>query len=536
MSTTTSFRAPLRREWTAFRTRGRLLVLATAALVTVLLGLLAGYADRGGCADPNGPVACPADPVGPDGRTVSDQMYFAHHALGTHGSLTVRLTGMTGIITYPPPNHDEIVTGVVPWAKVGIMIKDGTRRGSTYAALALTGHHGVHFQYDYAQDVAGRAGGTSGTAPRWLRLTRAGDTITGYESLDGSRWTTVGTATLPHLPATARAGLFATSPGDLTLVRAGLGGSTGQERFTQASGTFDHVTLTGTAAVPTAWTGTALGEHGTTDWERYHRPEGLTATATAYTVTGTGDVGPLGHEPAHPIEETLVGLPIALLILIPLAARFAPRRTRAGTTAGSTPDRRAGTGPAGDRGTPAVVERVGVRGVLARAAVVGSAGFGSGLVAAVVAVPAVVALLRVDGGGVLATPAASYLRVVVGAALLVGLAAVLAFGLAALFRRAWAAVLVGIAALVLPYLVTSVPLLPDTLANWLVGATPAAGFAVLQTRQSYPQVLAHYATSNGYLPLPWWGGLLVLAAWTAAALALAARTHRTGSAAPVGWT
>ncbi len=500
MSTTTSFR----REWTAFRTRGRLLALATAALVTVLLALLAGYADRGGCSDPSGPVACPVDPVGPDGRTVSDQLYFAHHALGTHGSLTVRLTGMTGVITYPPPNHDELVTGVVPWAKVGIMIKDGTRRGSTYAALALTGHHGVHFQYDYAHDVAGRAGGVSAMAPRWLRLTRDGDTITGYESLDGSRWTAVGTATLPHLPATAQAGLFATSPGDLTLVRVGLGGSTGQERFTQASGTFDHVTLAG-AADPVAWTGTALGEHGSTDWEKYHRPDGLTTTATTYTVTGTGDVGPLGHVVAHPIEKTLVGLPIALLVLIPLAARFA--RT----------------------------EPVGVRGLLARAAVVGLVGFGTGLVAAVVAVPAGVAVLRVGGGGVLVTPAAGYLRVVVGAAVLVGSAMVLAFGLAAVFRRAWAAVLVGIGVLVLPYLVTSVAFLPDAVANWWVGVTPAAGFAVLQTRMSYPQVLAHYATSNGYFPLPWWGGLLVLVAWTAAVLALAARTHRTGSPAPVSW-
>jgi hypothetical protein len=54
------------------------------------------------------------------GRSVSDQFYFVHHPVGAHGSLTVRLTGLTGIITYPPPNHDAIVAGPVPFAKTGI--------------------------------------------------------------------------------------------------------------------------------------------------------------------------------------------------------------------------------------------------------------------------------------------------------------------------------------------------------------------------------------------------------------------------------
>lgn len=53
------------------------------------------------------------------GRSVSGQFYFVHHPVGAHGSLTVRLTGLTGIITYPPPNHDAIVAGLVPFAKTG---------------------------------------------------------------------------------------------------------------------------------------------------------------------------------------------------------------------------------------------------------------------------------------------------------------------------------------------------------------------------------------------------------------------------------
>lgn len=133
---------------------------------------------------------------------------------------------MTGTITYPPPNHDQIVPGVVPWAKAGIIIKDGISQGSSYAALMLSGSHGVRMQYDYRHDTAGSDGGVSTKSPRWLRLTRSGDTITGYESADGERWAKVGTAQLPRLPKTVQVGLFATSPGDLTLRPVGLGGAT----------------------------------------------------------------------------------------------------------------------------------------------------------------------------------------------------------------------------------------------------------------------------------------------------------------------
>ena len=44
----------------------------------------------------------------------------------------------------------------------------------------FTGGHGVRMQHDYVHDVAGSATGAS-----WLRLTRSGSTITGYESADG---------------------------------------------------------------------------------------------------------------------------------------------------------------------------------------------------------------------------------------------------------------------------------------------------------------------------------------------------------------
>jgi hypothetical protein len=49
----------------------------------------------------------------------------------------------------------------------------------------------------------------SAASPRWLRLVRDGDTITGYDSAAGTHWTPAGTAALPGLTSTVQAGLIA---------------------------------------------------------------------------------------------------------------------------------------------------------------------------------------------------------------------------------------------------------------------------------------------------------------------------------------
>jgi len=164
---------------------------------------------------------------------VTDRFFFMHRQLAEDGSITARVTSLAGIITYPPPNHDQIVAGVVPWAKAGVIVKESTKPGSAYAAVMLTGNHGVRMQYNFTEDVAGRPGGASAETPRWLRLTRSGETLTGYESGDGAQWTEVGTAHLAGLPPTVQVGLFVTSPGDLTA-------SEGANRFTQATAAFDQ--------------------------------------------------------------------------------------------------------------------------------------------------------------------------------------------------------------------------------------------------------------------------------------------------------
>jgi hypothetical protein len=491
------FTALLRSEWVTFRNRRRVIVMAVAILVTVLLGLLGAFVvgSRSTCSD--GPVEapCPIGPAGPQDQPVSDTFAFAHRPIGETGSVTVRLTDMTGIITYPPPDHDEIVPGLVPWAKAGIIIKDGTEQGSSYAALMLTGDHGVRMQHDYTHDTAGSTGSVSPDAPRWLRLTRDGDTVTGYESTDGARWTTVGVAHLAGLPETARAGMFAASPGDLTFRPVALGGTVLESRFTQSTGTFDHVSLDGAPAGE--WSDDTVGEMGHTDWEKYHRSPGLVETDGTFTVTGTGDIGPVGE--GHAAERNLVGLVISLIIVIVAAARFMAE-SRPGTT-GSAP--------------------LAVRALAAKAAVVGGVAFVVGLVSTAVVLPLGAMILRAKSISVIPVPVLTELRVVVGVATLFAVVAVFALSLVVLLRRAWAAALVAISAVAVPYLLAALPLLPDGVADWLLRVTPAAGFAVEQTIREYPQVLAHYAPSEGYFPLPWWAGLAVLCGYAAVTLALA---------------
>ncbi|GAA1661586.1 hypothetical protein GCM10009733_069090 [Nonomuraea maheshkhaliensis] len=486
----------LRREWTGFRRPGRLIALTCAALTIVALGLLLALNNRSSCSGP-----CPAVPVAADGSVVSDRFWFLHRDLGREGSITVRMTSMTGTITYPPPNHDQIVSGLVPWAKAGIIVKDGTRPGSRYAALMMTGRHGVRFQHDYRYDVAGGPGGVSARSPRWLRLTRSGDVITGAESADGSRWRTVATATLDGLPDTVRVGLFATSPGDLTLRETGLGGAIEEVRFTQAVGVFDHVTVEG--GTGDAWDSDPVGAMNHTDWEKRHNASGAVVKDGVITVSGIGDIGPLGEDGTLAVENTLPGLPIALIVVVIVAARYGTR------TAGAAASRQV---------------------IAARALVVAGAVFVTGLVAVGVVLPVGLEIMKGNGIVVPPLPVPTGVRVITGLATVLALCAVVAYGLGVLLRRGWTALVAGLSLIALPYVVTAFPLLPDAVSDWLLRLTPAAGFAVKQTLVEYPQVTQHYAPSAGYFPLPWPAGLALLCAYALIVLLLA--TRRTRPVAP----
>src|SRR5271170_6507515 len=239
----------LHAEWTKFRTvRGWIIAVIVGGLAIVAFALAPGQ--QGSC----NVAGCTA-PVGPGGEEVSDSFYFVHQSLPGNGSITARVTSLTGQIPVPAPGA-AMRAGLVPWAKAGIMIKASTSPGSAYAAMMVTGSHGVRMQDDFTQDMPGLAGAVSATSPRWLRLTRSGDTITGYDSADGTHWAQVGTATLAGLPQVAQVGLFTTSPGYL---QTSLGEASVSGGPSVATGVFDHVGLSWPSG---AWAGNNVGGGG----------------------------------------------------------------------------------------------------------------------------------------------------------------------------------------------------------------------------------------------------------------------------------
>ena len=106
--------------------------------------------------------------MGPGGEAVTDSFFFVHRALDGNGSITVRVTSLASGNT---PHGRGGPAGLQPWSKAGIIIEEKIRPGSAYAAMMVTGSHGVRLQDNYTGDTPGLAGGVSRGSPRWLRLT-----------------------------------------------------------------------------------------------------------------------------------------------------------------------------------------------------------------------------------------------------------------------------------------------------------------------------------------------------------------------------
>jgi len=80
------------------------------------------------------------------------------------------------------------------------MIRQSLEPGSLHAAMVVTPGSGVSFQRRTA--VNGGSEETQQediTAPHWVRLIRAGNTLIGQHSDNGATWTTLGTVNIPML-------------------------------------------------------------------------------------------------------------------------------------------------------------------------------------------------------------------------------------------------------------------------------------------------------------------------------------------------
>jgi ABC-type transport system involved in multi-copper enzyme maturation permease subunit len=511
----------LHAEWTKFRTvRGWVIGLIVAVVVTAGLGMFVAKAARGSCSSQSsggGPAqvqhgaACTSPfTMGPGGEPVTDNFYFVRQPLAGNGSITVRMTSLTGQLFHSqgPGGPSDGQSELQPWSKAGIIISGGTSPGSAYAAMTVTGANGVRMQWNYTGDTAGLTGTVSAASPRWLRLTRAGGTITGYDSANGVRWTQIGAVSLAGLPSTVQAGLFAASPKHAVRT-TNFGGGGGYSNSTQDTAVLDHLSRAG-AWPSAAWTGDAIGGSAGpgTGGPTASGAGGYQQAGGRFTVTGSGDIAPviaggLNGGGGHPtITIFLIGTFAGLIAVIVVATMFMTAEYRRGLI----------------RITLAASPRRG-RVLAAKAIVLGGAAFVAGLAAAAGAVLFGTAIADGQGISVFPVPGLTELRVIVGTALLVAVTAVFTLAVGTMLRRSTAAVIVVVMAIVLPFFLAFTMAVPAGVGDWLLRITPAAAFALQQPMPQYHQVVASYRPTAGFFPLAPWAGFAVLCLWTAAALA-----------------
>ena len=293
-----------------------------------------------------------------------------------------------------------------------------------------TGSHGIRFQYDYTHDTAGPPGIVTAATPRWLRLVRSGDTIIGYTSANGHRWTEVGSTRLPGLPATVQVGLFVTSPADFS-------GSTGYP--TLATATFDHITVNGAPAATTSWHRPGHRHrrdrfYPTLASGSYHQ------SGSSVVVTGSGDIAPavVAGLVTHTASSSLpFGLIVGLLVVIVVAAMFVTVEYRRGlirTTFTAI--------PAGDASCS---QRTGHRRGLFRLSALGD-GHRRSSGSAPAAIPRQLRLFRRHSHR-----GAHRL----GASAVIAMAAIIVIALSAIVRRPAAAIAAGVAVILVPIIVAT---------------------------------------------------------------------------------
>lgn len=178
-------------------------------------------------------------------------------------------------------------------------------------------------QYNYTHDSPGLTGAVGPSSPRWLRLARVGDVITGYDSTDGAHWTEIGTARLAGLPRTVQIGLFVTSPAYFA-----AGGEVGTQSVATAS--FDRISTQGDLPRH-SWTGNSFAASSYPDLPSASSWQGQ--SAGKFTISGSGDIAPLVGDIAATAWSgagLVNGTIVALLIVTVLATLFATSEYRRG--------------------------------------------------------------------------------------------------------------------------------------------------------------------------------------------------------------
>ena len=135
----------------------------------------------------------------------ADGFQFAYRTMTGDGTIVARV---------------DSVESVNAWTKAGVMIRASLTPGSRHAMMIVSAAKGLAFQRRVTDGAASvHTPGSASTAPAWVRLQRAGSTITASASTDGINWTVVGTETIA-MPNVVFVGLPVTSHTDGVLATA----------------------------------------------------------------------------------------------------------------------------------------------------------------------------------------------------------------------------------------------------------------------------------------------------------------------------
>jgi regulation of enolase protein 1 (concanavalin A-like superfamily) len=186
----------------------------------------------------------------------ADQFHFAYQTLS--GDIDVRARVAN-------------VSATDLWTKSGVMIRESLAAGSKHASLFVSSGKGIAFQRRTLTNGTTTHTGLSGAAPRWVRVTRVGTTLSAYTSGNGSTWTLVGSDTI-SMGTTVYVGLALTSHTNAAMATSDL----------------DNVTATTAgepppppppSTLPTGWSDGDIGSVGSAG----------TASFASGTFTVTGD-------------------------------------------------------------------------------------------------------------------------------------------------------------------------------------------------------------------------------------------------------
>jgi regulation of enolase protein 1 (concanavalin A-like superfamily) len=105
----------------------------------------------------------------------------------------------------------DSVLAADPWSKAGVMIRSSLSAGAAHGFALVSAGKGVAFQWRaQVNGLSSNVSGGTGSAPRWVRVTRGGSRITAYSSADGATWKTIGSASVA-VGTAVYVGLAATS-------------------------------------------------------------------------------------------------------------------------------------------------------------------------------------------------------------------------------------------------------------------------------------------------------------------------------------